>query len=145
MRSLFLLAASLLVLGLGACRQAEEPSPPPPAATTADGATLVFAGEGRDRLCLKEGEQRAGVITYAASGDNNCSVRGAAAGSGEIRPDGDSSCVIPLRREGDRITLGVAGPACAYYCGPGASLSGKTFARMDRADAVTDLAGEPLC
>ena len=135
------LPLAALFLTLAGCRQSEEV----PAKSEVSSATLVFAGQGRDRLCLKEGEERAGFITHAGSGDANCSVRGTTGKAGLIRPDGDESCTIPFTREGDRITLRAGGPACAYYCGSNASFAGKTFVRMDKADAVVDFAGEPLC
>src|SRR4028119_2223606 len=55
---LTLTLAALLLTPAG-CRQSEEV----PAKSEVSSATLVFAGQGRDRLCLKEGEERAGFIT----------------------------------------------------------------------------------
>ena len=58
----------------------------------------------------------------------------------------------PRRGEGaagslcDRVETDPIGepPACSYYCGPGASMAGKSFNRRHGRDAV-DLAGDPLC
>jgi hypothetical protein len=87
------------------------------------------------------------VITYAASGDSNCTVRGSfSAGSdSRIKPNGDERCAIDVAVDGDRVTLNGGGEACAYYCGPGASPEAKTFVRMDNPDEVKDFAGDPLC
>lgn len=133
-----------LLLLTAACRQ-HEAAPEEPVQAPETSAVTAFAGTGRDRLCLKEEEGRAAFITYAAQGDTNCSVRGSASDGPAIRPDGDTSCAIPFDRQGDRITLGAGGEACAYYCGPGASFEGKSFVRMDKAEPVTDIAGDPLC
>lgn len=108
---------------------------------------VTFAGAGRDRLCLKEGEGRAGFITYG-EGDANCSVSGAVQRAGErltITPDGDAACRIEATLAGEQLTLGQASPACAYYCGPTASFSARQFARTATPQPVTDLAGDPLC
>lgn len=106
----------------------------------------VYSGSGRNRLCLEEG--RAGLIVYAASGDANCSVRGTAETTGGglvIRPDGDQSCRIEARASGESLTLGPVAPACAYYCGPGASYSGATFDAAAAPQPVSDVAGDQLC
>ena len=105
---------------------------------------MVFEGQGRNRLCLAAEGERAGIITYAAGGDSNCSVRGRLSG-GAIAPDGDELCRIPVVRSDGKISLGEAGPECAYYCAPSASLAGKTFVRMENGSGAVDLAGDPLC
>lgn len=109
----------------------------------------VFAGAGKDRLCVAGVAAPAAVITYAADGQANCSARGRIDGQqGKLFfvPQEDTSCRVELRREGaDRLTLGAPTPGCAYYCGPGASLEGKSFQRMAEPEPVTDLAGDPLC
>jgi hypothetical protein len=134
------LTVASIALSVAACREVEEA----PATSETAAATIVYASEGRDRLCLKEGEQRAGFITYAASGNANCSVRGSTDGK-VIRPDGDASCAITMERDGDRLTLLAGGPACAYYCGPGADFANTSLVRMDRPEPVRDLAGDPIC
>lgn len=130
----------LALLLLAGCGEAGEVAP----AQGASAQTLVFAGAGRDRLCLAP-DGASGFVSFAASGDSNCAVRGRLAEGGPLRPNGDERCAIPLTRDGDRVTLGGAGPECAYYCGPGASFAGKTFVRMDNPSPATDLAGDPLC
>ena len=133
----------LLLLVTAACRQ-EETSAETPASPEMS-AVEVYASGPRDRLCLKPGEQRVGVITYAASGDGNCALRGTVTGTNLIKPDGDGSCAILFERNGDRIVLKGGGYSCRYYCGPGASLEGKSFSKVDGEAAATDLAGDPLC
>lgn len=114
-----------------------------PVAKAEGATTALFAGQGRDRMCLKP-DGGAAVITYAASGDASCTLRGDLKG-GVLSPVGDAGCRVATVLEGDRIRLGRAGPGCAYYCGPGAVLEGKTFVRMDKPAPVTDIAGDPLC
>lgn len=126
-----------------------EPADPGP-------APGLFAGEGRDALCMSgtSGEQRAGFITYGQGG-NNCSARGRIERQGSILsvvPHGEGDCRIPLVVDGDRISMGPGHPSCDYYCGPGATFAGKNFRRVAPGDAaaaarnpMTDFAGEPLC
>ena len=127
----------LLILLLAACSP-EAPEGPPERA--------LYAGEGRDRLCLAG--DRVGFIVYGA-GDANCSVRGRVEPAGEqlltIVPDGDPDCRIEAREAPGSITLGQANEACAYYCGLGADFAGKAFARADGASPAIDFAGDPLC
>ncbi len=118
----------------------------PPGAAAAQSATQTFAGQGRDRLCLDERGGRAGLITYGES-DANCSIRGAVQRTGEritIAPDGDQSCQVAGTVAGNRVRLGSRTPECAYYCGPTADFSGRSF-RAAEGGPVTDLAGDPLC
>ena len=116
------------------------------AAAAVDGVTIKAQwGAGRDRLCLQN--NRAGLITFATAGDNNCMVKGATVttdGGFQLKPDGDESCTIDIRMDGGAVVLGQASPACAYYCGPNASYAGK---RMEPTSAspATDVAGDPLC
>ena len=101
-----------LVLSLAAC----SPQAPKPATEH-----LLYAGEGRDRLCLAG--QRGGFITYG-DGDANCSARGRVERTGDrllLIPVGDSDCRIEASVTGDRLTLGARTAACTYYCGPGAN------------------------
>jgi hypothetical protein len=133
---ILLLAAALLLSSCG--RQAAEPS-------LANGS---YSAQGRDRLCVtgEAGAQRLGFITFGG-GDTNCSARGRVAAKGatwELTPTGDADCRIPLSLNDGTIALGPASPACAYYCGPGASFAGRGF-RPSKGAAVTDLAGDPLC
>jgi hypothetical protein len=129
-----------LALLLAACtQQPAEPSL----------ATGTFAGSGRDRLCLagQPGNYRAGLIAFG-DGDANCSASGRIelrAGQPILIPRGEGTCQIPLVIEGNSVRIGDTPPACAYYCGPGASMGGKNYNRTDTGAAAVDLAGDPLC
>ena len=130
----------LPALLLAACSQ-------PPAEPSL--ATGTFAGEGRDRLCLagEPGNYRGGLIAYGL-GDVNCSASGRLEISGNqlsLIPRGEGDCRIPLTLDGNAVRVGQVPAACAYYCGPGASMAGKSYNRSDMGAAVTDLAGDPLC
>jgi hypothetical protein len=117
-----------------------SPESPPPAPDRA-----LYAGRGRDRLCV-EGD-RAGFVTYGA-GDANCSARGRierAGAAASFRPDGEEDCRILLTFSGDRATLGPGQLSCSYYCGPGATLGGKSFSKDASASPAVDFAGDPLC
>jgi hypothetical protein len=125
---------------LAACSQ--EPAPTQLTAGT-------FAGEGRDRLCIagEAGAYRAGLIAYGG-GDANCSATGRLeqAGTGwALVPRGEGECRIPLEIQGSSVRIGQPPAACAYYCGPGAGLAGKSFNRSDMGAKAVDLAGDPLC
>ncbi|WP_426267555.1 hypothetical protein [Sphingomonas sp. LHG3443-2] len=139
------LASIPLLLLISACQQ-EAPTTGP-GARPESGAVTIYAGSGRDRLCLAEQGGTASFVTYAPSGDANCTVQGTWSPSGPsaIKPNEDPSCSIIFNREGQSVRLLAGGPGCAYYCGPGASFEGKTFVRMDKPEPVTDLAGDPLC
>jgi hypothetical protein len=109
----------------------------------------TFAGEGRDRLCVagQAGSLRAGLIAYG-QGDVNCSAAGSLQQAGQgwvLVPRGEGECRIPLAVEGNSIRIGQVSAACSYYCGPGASMAGKTFNRADMGAKAVDLAGDPLC
>lgn len=137
-----ILLSMLLVTACGAEAPTNE-SGRPVVIRSAEEA-LTFKGAARDRLCLLESDGRMGLISFAGTGQANCTVKGRL-GDSTLQPDGDESCRITIDRKGDSITIASAGPGCAYYCGPGAALEGKTFIRMERPDPVTDLAGDPLC
>jgi hypothetical protein len=126
---------------LAACSRGQEPADKI--------ATGDFAGEGRDRLCIagEAGNYRAGLIAFGAGGVN-CSASGrleVQGGQVALVPRGEGACRIPLIIESDAVRIGEVPAACSYYCGPGASMPGKTFNRADSASATTDLAGDPLC
>ena len=139
----FVLLAALL---LAAC--SDQPAAP--------SITGLFAGKGRDALCIvgEAGQQRGSFIAYG-EGDNNCSARGRVevdGGSWVFIPTGEGECRIPFSVVGDRISLGAGHSSCAYYCGPGVGFAGKSFRRVSPADAaaaannpMVDFAGEPLC
>src|SRR5512139_1608445 len=129
-----------MLLILGACSQ-----------RTADQAltTGTFAGEGRDRLCIagEPGSYRGGLVVYG-EGDINCSASGSIdtqGGKMALVPRGETSCSIPVAIEGNTVRVGEVPASCSYYCGPGASLAGKSFSRSDTASKAVDLAGDPLC
>ena len=128
---------ALVLLLLSACSQ--EASEPIVERT-------LYAGEGRDRLCIAG--DRAGFIAYG-DGGRNCSVRGRVERSGEhslsIVPDGDPDCRIAVDEQGESLRLGKVAQACAYYCGPRASFAGKTFTKDASASPAIDFAGDPLC
>ena len=138
-------ASALLLAGCGR----EEAATNRASGTTlpaAESDTVVFRAGARDRLCLTGGQ--VAFITYAEGGNTNCTVRGSVDGPAAetlIHPDGDTACTVPLTRAENRVTLGAGGPACAYYCGPNAGFAGKSFDRAPTPEAVTDLAGDPLC
>lgn len=128
--------ALALVLLLAACSP-QAPEPP--------GERLLYAGEGRDRLCMAG--QRGGFIAYG-DGDANCSARGRFERTGDrllLIPDGDSDCRIEGALEGGRLTLGARSDACAFYCGPGADYAGKAFKQSASASPAVDFGGDPLC
>ena len=108
-----------------------------------------YSGQGRDRLCIAGEDEalRAGVIAYGA-GDMNCSAAGRLERSDTgfvLLPSGDSECRIPLAVDGGAVTIGDVPATCSYYCAPGATLSGKSFAKDSATTAGTDFAGDPLC
>jgi hypothetical protein len=128
------------------CLAACSPDPAPP-----DIATGNFQGNGRDRLCIQRSGNsiRAGLITYGA-GDTNCSATGAFVKAGAdwvLVPAGesDSGCRIPVAIAGNSAAIGNPPTSCAYYCGPGAEMAGKSFDLGRKADAAADFAGDPLC
>lgn len=129
-----------LLLLLAACSQQ-------PAAPTLE--TGSFAGPGRDRLCIAgtAGNYRAGLIAFG-SGNSNCSAAGRLeldGGKAVLVPRGEGPCRIALSIEGDVVRIEPPAKACSYYCGPGASLEGKSFTRTPGDEGASDLAGDPLC
>ena len=132
---------TLLLAACGSGEQAANEAIASPEAGAA--ANASFAGAGRDRLCIAASNAAAAVVSYG-EGDNSCLVRGQIE-SGALIPHGDESCRIPVTKAGDKLTFGTPPATCAFYCGPGASLAGKTFTRMAKAEPVSDIAGDPLC
>jgi hypothetical protein len=126
-----------LTLLLAACSAEELPK---------SAGLATYAGQGRDRLCTRG--DRAGFITYGTN-DANCSAQGRLDRAGEHRltfvPTGDQDCRIAVEEQGATLRLGKASAACAYYCGPGASFDGKSFAKSPSASPAVDFAGDPLC
>lgn len=129
-----------LALLLAACsQQPAEPSL----------STGTFAGEGRDRLCIagEPGNYRAGLIAFG-EGDMNCSASGrieSQSGQFALVPRGEGGCRIPLAIDGNTVRIGNVPAACSYYCGPGATMAGKSYNKADMGAAAVDLAGDPLC
>ena len=112
-------------------------------------ATGTFSGEGRDRLCIagEPGNYRGGLIAFG-SGDVNCSASGRIEnqeGQFVLVPRGEGPCRIALAIEDNVVRIGQVPAACSYYCGPGASMAGKSYSRSDTGSKATDLAGDPLC
>ncbi|RST31871.1 hypothetical protein HMF7854_14260 [Sphingomonas ginkgonis] len=130
--------ALLLALLLPSCSAKEAAAP--------KAEQALYAGQGRDRLCLSG--ERAGLITYGA-GDLNCSVSGTASRQGDrlvLVPTGDPACRIEASVAGSTLTLGARSPSCSFYCAPGADWAGKRFIRSPGQPAeARDLAGDPLC
>ena len=128
------------LLMLAACSQQPADSPIPAG---------TYAGEGRDRLCIagEADSLRAGLIAYGP-GDANCSAAGRLEQAGAawaLVPRGEGECRIPLEIDGNVVRVGQPPAACAYYCGPGANMTGKTYNRADMGAKASDLAGDPLC
>ena len=129
-----------MALLLAACsQQPEKPSI----------ATGTYAGQGRDRLCIagEAGSYRGGLIAYGQD-DINCSGSGpviAEGGQFLLIPRGEGECRIPLEIQGNVVRIGQPPAACAYYCGPGATMAGRTYNRADMGAKAVDLAGDPLC
>jgi len=130
----------ILALLLAACsKQPAEPSL----------TTGTFAGEGRDRLCIagEPGNYRAGLIAYG-EGNVNCSASGhleKTEADWALVPRGEGDCRIPLSIDGNIVRIGEVPAACAYYCGPGAAIAGKSYNRSDMGGKAVDLAGDALC
>ena len=108
-----------------------------------------FSGGDRDRLCIARSEAgvRAGIIAYG-TGDSNCSVAGtlARAEAGwQLTPQGEGACKIVLSIDGAAVGVTGVSASCAYYCAPGATLTGKKFKRDAKAGIVSDFGGEPVC
>ena len=113
------------------------------------------AGAPRNQVCLieRDGGTRFGLIVWAGAGNNSCTGKGRATRQGErlsLAMQGDETCTIEARIEGDAITLPADLPAgCAYYCGPGVEMAGTRFDRngdgAEDAGRAVDLVGDPLC
>lgn len=106
-----------------------------------------YLGEGRNRLCVKgEGTaQQVAFIAYGQIGDSNCAAEGRVEVKGyalALVPRGEGDCRIPIGRDGDIVRLGPGPAACAYYCGPGSSLTGQTYRWADTSTA--EIAPDPL-
>ncbi len=130
----------LIALILSGCRAGNAPA-----------EASLYRGEGRDRLCLvPDGDgYRAGLIAFGA-GDSNCSLSGRAAFDGRkltMSPHGDSSCIVTATVVDGVARVAPLPPSCAYYCAPGADMSGRSFRKIAHGDLAEakDFAGDPLC
>ena len=138
MRRFLLIAA----VALSACSEQEAAAPPL--------AASIYAGSGRDRLCVARdnGGARIAIVTYG-EGDNNCTIQTKALTAERgalVKAVGDPACKFFIASAGTTLTLPERLPAsCDYYCGPSAALAKKKFTRDAGASPVTDLAGDPLC
>ncbi len=131
-----ILAAALLT-------SCSEPSSPP--AATGLKEELYIAADGRGRLCVFPGGKDAAIIAFARDSLVNCAAVGRIEGAGAtvaLIPAGEGACRIPLQIRGDTIIVGKPGPACDYYCGPGAALDGHEYRWTDNSTAET--VKEPL-
>ena len=135
----------LPILLLAACsegRQAQTDIP-----VTADG---IWLGQGRDRMCVanRGGTWQVGVIAYG-EGNNNCSMRAAVKQAEHgmvVQAMGDRDCEFLIESDGKTARFPARLPdACDYYCGPTATLSGKSFTSSPTASPAVDFAGDPLC
>ena len=138
MRRFLLIAA----VATSACSDQEAAAPPLTAG--------IYAGSGRDRLCLSRdnGGARIAIIAYG-EGDDNCTIQAKASVAEQgvlVEAVGDPACKFFIASAGTTLTLPERLPAsCDYYCGPSASLANKKFTRAAGAAPVADLAGDPLC
>jgi hypothetical protein len=111
-----------------------------------------YVGAGRDGLCIDAALGREdlhmGVVTYGRE-DANCTLMGDARtepGGIMFYVDHDEACHFELQLGSEAINFPQRLPAaCSYYCGPGASLSGKRFEKRPGAAVPTDFGGDPLC
>ena len=147
------LAAPVLLIGLAACGGGGGN-----VSEAKGGLTGLYeGGDGprRNQLCLVDrgGATRFGVIVWADAGNNSCTGRGRATRDGEglrLAMQGDETCVIEARIEGDAVILPAGLPeGCAYYCGPGVEVAANRFDRSgnsaEDAQRAVDLVGDPLC
>ena len=146
--------------GAAALANGAAPGGPTPVAQAVRTSELTGLWEGgagpqRDQMCVIDrgtGNVRFGIVKW---GDNlhSCSGSGSVVREGSalrLTMEGDESCVLEARIEGETVTLPASVPAgCSYYCGARARFDGGTLTRTGTtaADAMkaTDLAGDPLC
>ena len=132
-----------ILLGTMLLTACSKPAPAP--VTTGLKPELYMAADGRGRLCVGPDGKSAAIIAFAAGSPVNCSASGRVEGAGAtaaLVPAGEGACRIPLRIEGDTVTVGSPGPSCDYYCGPGAAWSGQVYRWGDTSTAET--LAEPL-
>ena len=107
----------------------------------------TYFGKGRNAACVigDKSPQRFAFIAFASAGDANCAAEGrieVTGGAYSFVPSGEGPCRIPVTVTGDKLAIGPAPAACSYYCGPGATLGGQSFAWRDTSDML--LAQQPL-
>ena len=106
---------------------------------------MFAAAQGRGGVCV---EPDNAAFLLADEGPASCMAQGQIVTEGEglsFVPRGDAQCAIPLTLEGDTLTFGDGGEACAFYCGGGLELAGRSARRTDSLEPLTDIAGEALC
>ena len=117
-----LLAALLLT----ACAPRATTPPGPPPGT--------YHGAGKDRLIVAGTAESptADLLVFAPDGAANCSMAGTVARAGgewQLTPPGEGDCHVALTIDGKVARITNVPAACSYYCGPGAGLERKSFAR----------------
>ena len=129
-----------------ACSEQSSQPPDQPEAV----ATGVFAGKGRDRLCIanEASGSHVGIVTYG-DGDNSCTLKGNVTQAEHgmlVEAMGDPACKLLVESNGETLISRVPDPkACEYYCGPGATMADRSFRRDSSASPAVDFAGDPLC
>jgi len=147
-------AALAFLIAVSACSGGDDSS----SGNAAAGLTALYEGgqaARRNQLCLiqRDGATRFGLIVWSGTSNNSCTGKGRATQQGErlsLAMEGDDTCVIEARVEGESISLPASLPeGCAYYCGPGVAMTGASFERSgnspDDARRAVDLVGDPLC
>lgn len=101
----------------------------------------TYFGSGRDALCITGAQAPQGFafIAFAPTGDTNCAAEGRVEKGPQgwsLVPRGEGDCRIALTSDGQTLSLGPLPSNCAYYCGPGATLSGQRFDWKDAQDRL---------
>ncbi len=148
------LTAPLLMLLFASCGDTEVEDP-----VGTSNLTGLYLGEGegkqQDRICMvtaPSGAVRFGIVTLEPD-RAACSGIGRVPQAGdELRliMAGDENCELRANVADTRVTFPASVPeGCSYYCGPDATLAGKSFEKTDDslegAMSADDLVGNPLC
>ena len=134
-----------ILLLLSACSKSTQQPDQPEAV-----ATGLFAGKGRDRLCIANGTSgsHVGIVTYG-DGDNNCTLKGKVTQAEHgmlVEAVGDPACKLLVESDGETLIVRMPDPkACDYYCAPGATMDDRSFKSDPSASPAVDFAGDPLC
>ncbi len=155
-QAIALLAPLLAACGGDGGNEASGPAPRAVVQTAQLTGLYEAPGEGAQssRLCMvskPNGAASFGLVSETPGG--SCSGTGEAVRTGNalrLIMAGDEQCVIEAQIGGTQVTFPSAVPvSCAYYCGPGATISGESFEKtggtLDDAMSAADLAGDPLC